>query len=138
MIEQDAFYTCASGGLGHGLPAAIGVAMGRPERKVIAVLGDGSSMYSIQGLWSAAQNALPIAFVIVKNGTYEALNEFGRHFGLARLQGIGLPQLDFCGLARSQGVHAVSVTSVEQLDDALVAAFRSNAPMLVEVVVEPS
>ena len=69
IVEQETFYTCASGGLGHGLPAAIGVAMGRPGAKVIAILGDGSSMYSIQGLWSAAQNALPIAFVIVKNGT---------------------------------------------------------------------
>ena len=57
IVEQETFYTCASGGLGHGLPAAIGVAMGRPGAKVIAILGDGSSMYSIQGLWSAAQNA---------------------------------------------------------------------------------
>jgi benzoylformate decarboxylase len=138
ILAPDTFYTCASGGLGHGLPAAVGVAMGRPGRKVIAVLGDGSSMYSIQGLWSAARNALPIAFVIVKNGTYEALNEFGRHFRLGQLQGIELPQLDFCGLARSQGVHAVSVTSVEQLDDALLAAFRSAAPMLVEVAVKAS
>jgi benzoylformate decarboxylase len=135
IIEPETFYTCASGGLGHGLPAAIGVAMGRSGKKVIAILGDGSSMYSIQGLWSAAQNALPIAFVIVKNGSYEALEEFGRHFGMSGLQGIGLPQLDFCGLARSQGVEAVSVTSVEQLDDALLAAFRSEAPMLVEVAV---
>ena len=136
IVEQETFYTCASGGLGHGLPAAIGVAMGRRDGKVIAILGDGSSMYSIQGLWSAAQNALSIAFVIVKNGTYEALNEFGRHFGMSRLPGIQLPQLDFCGLARSQGMHAVSVTSVEQLDDALLAAFQSDAPMLVEVSVE--
>lgn len=137
IIEQETFYTCASGGLGHGLPAAVGVAMGRPGGKVIAILGDGSSMYSIQGLWSAAQNALSIAFVIVKNGTYEALNEFGRHFGMSKLPGIQLPALDFCGLARSQGMSAVSVTSVEQLDEALLAAFRSEAPMLVEVSVEP-
>jgi benzoylformate decarboxylase len=87
-------------------------------------------------LWSAAQHALPIAFVIVKNGTYEALNEFGRHFRLSQLPGLELPQLDFCGLAQSQGVHAVSVTSIEKLDDALSAAFRSDAPMLVEVAVE--
>jgi len=136
IVEQETFYTCASGGLGHGLPAAIGVAMGRPGEKVIAILGDGSSMYSIQGLWSAAQHALPIAFVIVKNGTYEALNEFGRHFRMSQLPGIQLPQLDFCGLARSQGVHAVSVASIEELDDALLAAFRSDAPILLEVAVE--
>jgi benzoylformate decarboxylase len=136
IVEQDTFYTCASGGLGHGLPAAIGVAMSRRDAKVIAILGDGSSMYSIQGLWSAAQHALPIAFVIVKNGTYEALNEFGRHFRMSQLPGIELPQLDFCGLARSQGVEAVSVSSIEELDDALLAAFSSDAPTLVEVTVE--
>jgi benzoylformate decarboxylase len=136
ILEQETFYTCASGGLGHGLPAAIGVAMSRRDAKVIAILGDGSSMYSIQGLWSAAQHALPIAFVIVKNGTYEALNEFGRHFRMSQLPGVELPQLDFCGLARSQGVQAVSVSSLDTLDDALLAAFRSDAPMLVEVTVE--
>src|SRR5262249_39185651 len=64
MLEPDSFYTCASGGLGHGLPAAVGVALGRPGRRVIALLGDGSAMYSIQGLWSAADLALPVAFVI--------------------------------------------------------------------------
>jgi benzoylformate decarboxylase len=136
IIEQETFYTCASGGLGHGLPAAIGVAMSRRDAKVIAILGDGSSMYSIQGLWSAAQHALPIAFVIVKNGTYEALNEFGRHFRISQLPGIELPQLDFCGLARSQGVQAISVSSIKELDDALLAAFSSDAPTLVEVTVE--
>ena len=136
ILAPETFYTCASGGLGHGLPAAIGVALGRPREKVIAILGDGSSMYSIQGLWSAAQHALQIAFVIVKNGTYEALNEFGRHFQMSQLPGVQLPQLDFCGLARSQGVQAVSVTSIEKLDDALLGAFRADAPMLVEVAVE--
>src|SRR6201999_2607568 len=65
ILERDTFYTCASGGLGHGLPAAIGVALARPEARVIAVLGDGSSMYSIQGIWSAVQLKLPVAFIII-------------------------------------------------------------------------
>jgi benzoylformate decarboxylase len=55
MLEADSFHTCASGGLGHGLPAAVGVALGRPDRKVIGLIGDGSSMYSIQALWTAAE-----------------------------------------------------------------------------------
>jgi benzoylformate decarboxylase len=133
ITEPDTFYTCASGGLGHGLPAAIGMAMGRPDRKVIAILGDGSSMYSIQGLWSAAQAGLPVAFIIVKNGSYQALNEFGDHFGIRRLPGVALPALDFCGLARGQGVSALSVKVAEELEPALQVAFRSPGPMLVEV-----
>jgi benzoylformate decarboxylase len=136
IIEQNTFYTCASGGLGHGLPAAVGVALARPGKRVIALLGDGSSMYSIQGLWSAAQLKLPIAFVIIKNGTYEALYEFGRHFKLERPPGSDLPQLDFCGLARAQGVAAMRVEKPSELDGALTSAFQSTGPVLVEVVVE--
>ena len=59
MQERETFHTCASGGLGHGLPASVGVALARPGRKVIGLLGDGSAMYSIQGLWSAAELRLP-------------------------------------------------------------------------------
>jgi len=136
IVEPDSFFTCASGGLGFGLPAALGIAMARPERKVIAVLGDGSSMYSIQALWSAAQQKLPIAFVVIKNGTYEALNEFGRHFGIARLPGVSIPDIDFCGLARGQGVSALRVAHAGELDEALRTAFASTVPMLVEVTVE--
>ena len=143
ITEPDTFYTCASGGLGHGLPAAVGIALARGDGpgaapKVIAVLGDGSSLYSIQALWSAAQLKLPIAFVIIKNGRYEALHAFGRHFNLERLPGTELPAVDFCGLAQAQGVAAVRVTKVVELDGALTAAFRSRAPMLVEVVTEES
>ena len=136
IVEPDSFYTCASGGLGFGLPAAVGVAMGKPGQKVIAILGDGSSMYSIQGLWSAAQRGLPIAFIVIRNGKYEALNEFGRHFRMEQLPGVDIPDLDFCGLARSQGVSALRVTRSEELDAALQTAFESRAPMLVEVTVE--
>jgi benzoylformate decarboxylase len=136
ITEPDTFYTCASGGLGHGLPAAVGVALGRPGAKVIAILGDGSSMYSIQALWSAAQHELPIAFVIIKNGGYDALSEFGAHFGMKELPGVRLPGIDFGGLARSQGVPALSVARGEDLDAALRTAFESRSPMLVEVSVE--
>jgi len=138
LIERDTFYTCASGGLGYSLPAAVGVAMARPKEKVIALIGDGSSMYSIQALWSAAQAALPIAFIIVRNGNYEALTEFGRRFAMPDLPGTQLPAIDFCGLARAQGVAGIRVERIEELDAALQAVFQSSQPMLVEVVVAPS
>jgi benzoylformate decarboxylase len=136
MLEPDSFYTCASGGLGHGLPAAVGVALGRPGRRVIALLGDGSAMYSIQGLWSAAELALPVTFVIVNNGGYRALDEFAPHFGLTALQGTLLPHLDFCALARGQGVEAVRVARCAELDAALSMAFAAAGPVLVEVCVD--
>jgi len=136
MLEPDSFYTCASGGLGHGLPAAVGVALARSDRKVIALLGDGSAMYSIQGLWSAAELALPVAFVVVNNRGYRALDEFAAHFGLATLPGTHLAHLDFCALARAQGVEAVRVSRCAELDGALRMAFAATHPVLIEVCVE--
>jgi len=136
LLEPDSFYTCASGGLGYGLPAAVGVALARSGRKVIALLGDGSAMYSIQGLWSAAQLALPVTFVIVNNRSYRALNEFAPHFGVATPPGTRLPNLDFCALAHAQGVEGVRVTHCSEIDAALGTAFAAAGPMLVEVCVE--
>ncbi len=136
LLERDTFHTCASGGLGHGLPAAVGVALARPGRKVIGLLGDGSAMYSIQGLWTAAQLKLPVAFIIVNNGSYRALEEFGRRFQIDALPGVHLPDLDFCGLAEAQGVKAILVARCEDLDAALRTVFAATAPMLLEVRVK--
>ncbi len=136
ILDRDGFYTCASGGLGHGLPAAVGVALGRPDDCVIALIGDGASMYAIQSLWSAAQLGLNnITFVIVNNGRYEALHVFGRHFGLQKLHGTQLPGLDFVGLAEAQGLKAVRAESAAEFEAALAKAFAHKGPMLVEAVV---
>ena len=135
ILERDTFHTCASGGLGHGLPAAVGVALARPGRKVIGLLGDGSAMYSIQGLWNAAELGLPIAFIIVNNQGYRALDEFSAHFGLPSVPGTRLLHLDFCALAQAQGVAGLRVTSAGELDAALATAFAASHPMLIEVCV---
>jgi benzoylformate decarboxylase len=133
ITERDSFHTCASGGLGHGLPAAIGVALAQPERKVIALLGDGSAMYAIQGLWTAAALGLPVAFIIFNNGSYQALEEFGRHFAIPTLPCVQLGNLDFCGLAAAQGVRALHVVHGAELDGALQTIFSASVPMLLEV-----
>lgn len=135
ILQRDTFYTCASGGLGHGLPAAVGVALARPSEKVIALLGDGSSMYAIQGLWSAVQLGLSISFIIINNGGYAALASFGRIFGLDKTVGTQLPDIDFCALAEGQGLSAVRVTDANGLDAALAASFSARGSTLVEVVV---
>jgi benzoylformate decarboxylase len=134
--RPNGFYTCASGGLGHSLPAAVGVAMvrGRKER-VIGVFGDGSMMYAIQSLWSAAQMRLPMTIVVINNGGYAALDQFAGHFGIAKPVGTSLPAIDFVGIARAQGCDAVRVERSAELHDALRAAFQSEGPMVVEVKV---
>ncbi len=135
IVRKDTFYTTASGGLGHGLPAAVGMAMARPGDKVIAVLGDGSTMYAIQGLHAAVQHGLPVSFVIIKNNRYEALHQFGQHFGMQELVGTQFPELDFCKLAEGHGLAARRATDAVSLDEALRWSFSANAPTLVEAVV---
>ena len=94
-------------------------------------------MYAIQGLWTAAQLGLGVTFVIIKNRRYEALLEFGRHFGLQRTVGTSLPDIDFCALARGQGVEATAVDRIDALDEAIRTAFANVAkPTLVEVAVD--
>ena len=135
IVAPDSFYTCASGGLGHALPAAVGIALARPDEKVIALLGDGSAMYAIQALWSAAQLRVPLSIIIVNNGRYEALVGFGRRFGLNRTIGTDLPGIDFVGLAEAQGVSGERVESADALDAALRRSLESTGPSLVEVMV---
>jgi benzoylformate decarboxylase len=134
--RPNSFFTCASGGLGHSLPAAVGVALAvSSTRKVIGLFGDGSSMYSIQALWSAADLKLPLTIVIVNNGGYAALAEFSSHFNIKQLIGTKLPGIDFVGLARSMGCEAVRVERPDDLATMLTAALQSPVPYLVDVAV---
>jgi len=138
ILRSETFYTMCSGGLGWGLPAAVGVALARPGSKVIGLLGDGSSMYAIQALWSAAQLALPITFVVLNNRRYAALQEFAPTFGFGKddpLVGTALPALDFVALARGHGCEGVRVRDPAALRDALSAALRAAVPTVVEVEV---
>jgi benzoylformate decarboxylase len=135
ILQSETFYTCSSGGLGHGLPASVGIALANPHRKVIALIGDGSAMYSIQALWTAAQLKLPITFVIINNGRYEALHHFAKRFGLPNAVGTDLGGIDFVGIAKAQGCDGVRVTQVAQLEDTLRTAIAATRPTLVEVLV---
>lgn len=136
IVEPDTFYTTASGGLGHGLPAAVGMALARPNEKVIAVIGDGSAMYAIQGLHAAVQMGLPVSFVIIRNNRYEALHQFGRHFGLQSLMGTQFPELDFVRIAEGHGLRAERAGDANTLRAALARSFAAGEPTLVEAVVE--
>jgi benzoylformate decarboxylase len=134
--RPNSFFTCASGGLGHSMPAAVGVALARsPSQRIVGIFGDGSAMYSIQSLWSAADLKLPITFVIVNNGGYAALNEFSSHFNITRLVGTELPGIDFVGLARAMGCDGVRVEHPGQLAATLRDAMQSPRPIVVDVVV---
>lgn len=138
IFHSGTFYTMCSGGLGHSMPAAVGVALAQPEAKVVAVIGDGSAMYAIQALWSAAQLRLPISFVILKNRRYAALQDFAHVFGYRegeKVEGTELPDIDFVALARGQGCDGVHVENAAELADVLARALAHPKPIVVEVEV---
>lgn len=127
-----------SGGLGYGMPAAVGVALAKPGTRVIGIFGDGSSMYSFQSIWSAAQLKLPIVFLILNNQRYAALQDFAPAFGFTDsdvVQGTELPALDFVALAKGLGCQAARVTDGALLREALQQALRSTIPVLLEIEV---
>jgi benzoylformate decarboxylase len=136
--RAESFYTMCSGGLGWGLPATVGVALARPGTQVIGLIGDGSSLYSIQALWSAAQLRLPITFVVLNNGRYAALQDFAPQFGFGpdeAVPGTELPDIDFVQLARAQGCAGVRVDAAGSLAGVLREALASPTPTLVDVKV---
>lgn len=137
ILREGGFYSCASGGLGYSLPGALGVALheqGREEGdKVIAILGDGAAMYTIQGLFTAFQEKLPVSFVIMNNAAYAALTGFSGEFGMNHVPGCDLAGLDFVKIAEGQGVSAKRVDQVADLDDALKWSFDSSKPTLLDL-----
>ena len=138
IFHSETFFTMCSGGLGHSMPAAVGIAMAKPEKKVIAVIGDGSAMYAIQALWSAANLRLPITFVVLKNRRYAALQDFSRVFGYRegeKVEGTELPDIDFVALAKGHGCDGVHVQDAGQLAQVLKDAIAHPHSILVEVEV---
>ncbi|MBK6801935.1 MAG: benzoylformate decarboxylase [Novosphingobium sp.] len=136
--HEKGFFTCASGGLGYGLPAAIGVARASGGRKVIALLGDGSAMYTVQGLWSAAAQGSNVSFVILNNGRYAALDQFSKLFAMTHLPGTEIGGIDFAGLAEGMGLAARRITEVDEIDAALQWSLAARGPTLVEVMLAGS
>ena len=119
MRGQDSFYTMSSGGLGYSLPAAVGMALGRPARRIVCLIGDGSAMYSIQALWTAAQRKLPLTVVVINNAGYGAMRSFSQVMQVRNVPGLELPGIDFVKLAEGMGCHAVRVTKSSELAGAL-------------------
>ena len=136
--DRYGYHALASGGIGWGLPASVGVSLANPDRPVVCYSGDGSSMYSIQSLWTAANHKLPLTFVIVNNGGYRIIKQRLLAFhGDDHYVGMDFrdPPVDFTGLAKSLGLEATRVADPSQLKSALSSAFSKPGAKLIEVVV---
>ena len=136
MRGQDSFVTMASGGLGYGLPASVGIALARPNIRAVCLIGDGSAMYSIQALWTAAQRKLPLTVVVLNNSGYGAMRSFSQVMQVRNVPGLDLPGIDFVRIAQGMGCDAVRVANASELSSALARALAHEGASLVEVIVE--
>src|SRR6266511_1839498 len=134
------FLSAAMGGLGFALGGATGVRMALPDRPVVAVVGDGSSIYGIQALWSAAHYRVGVLFVVLSNGGYAIMDR------LAERQGREPPwpsfDVDVAALARAFGCPGRRITThdelVRELDEIVPALASRDEPLLLDVVIEPT
>jgi benzoylformate decarboxylase len=136
MRGQDSFYTMASGGLGYGLPASVGMALGRPDIRTVCLIGDGSAMYSIQALWTAAQRKLPLTVVVINNAGYGAMRSFSQVMQVRNVPGLDLPGIDFVQIAQGLGCDAVRVSKSSELAPALKRGLAHDGVSLIEVIVD--
>ena len=133
------FYGLASGGIGWAVSGCIGVSLANNNKTIVAIIGDGSSMYAIQSIWTAAHYNLPIIYVIANNQSYRIIKE--------RLEGfhnntnfVGMdfnkPKIDFVKLGNSMGVESIQVSEPTELKSLFKKAFKYKKPYLIEVMVD--
>lgn len=134
-LERPGSYThTVGGGLGWGIGAAVGRALAEPGRPVVAVLGDGCTLFGLQGLWSAARQNAPVLFVVMNNGVYRTLQDTYEAMGAqGPCPGTDLGPLDFTQAARFFGVDAVRAASADHLRELVTGADALTRPLLVDV-----
>jgi benzoylformate decarboxylase len=138
--DPQSYFGLRGGGIGWGLPATMGVKVALPDRPVVGLIGDGSAMYTVQGLWTAARYRIGAIFVILNNSSYRILKQRLHNMrGLAEQADsyVGMeltdPKIDFVNLSRSLGVPAERAKSVHETTDLLKQALQNGGPMLIDV-----
>lgn len=138
------YYAGRGGGIGQGLAGALGVAVAQPDRPIVALSGDGSAMYSIQALWTAAHHGLDIVFVILSNREYRILKHnmdtYRERFGIVTDKpyphmNLAEPALGFCAMAQGMGLRTREVDSAAALGTALTEAVAAGGAWLIDVAV---
>jgi len=138
LRDSKSYFGLASGGIGFAMGGAVGISLALPDRPVVAIVGDGSAMYSVQALWTAAHLQLPITYVIPNNRGYRILKERLVSFRKTdKFIGMDLrePEIDFVALAQSLGVPAKRISDPAEIAPALRAAVATGKPALLDVKV---
>jgi benzoylformate decarboxylase len=137
LSRPGSYYFSAGGGLGFGLPAAVGVQLAQPDRPVICVIGEGSVQYSVQAFWTAAAYRAPVTFVVLRNDEYAILKWFADIESVTGAPGLDLPALESAAVAEGYGVPATKAGEPDELREALREAIAAEEPRLVEARVAP-
>jgi benzoylformate decarboxylase len=133
ISDPASYYMCASGGLGFGISAAVGVQLAQPRRPVVCVIGEGSAQYGITALWSAVAHRAPVTFLVLRNDEYMILKWFSAMQEMVGAPGLDLPGLDTAAVARGYGVRTRDVSGREELTEALREAIPADdGPRLVQ------
>ena len=120
------------------MPAAVGMALAGSERPIVCLIGDGSAMYSIQALWTAAQLGLRVTFLVLNNQSYAVMKALAAVLRTPNPAGVELPGLDFVTIARGMGCPADRVAQSSGLEAAITQALSAEGPFLLEIAVDPS
>jgi benzoylformate decarboxylase len=139
FVDRHSYFGNVSGGIGWGIAASVGVQMAHPERRVVAVIGDGSAQYSIQALWTAANSKTPVVFVICNNDGYRIIRQRLKLFH-GNEQYIGMnfsnPSINAAKIAEAYGMDSVRVSTGDAFEAAFVAALaKTDGPTLIEAMV---
>ncbi len=135
--RPGSYYFSAGGGLGFGMPAAIGVQLACPERPVVCVIGEGSAQYAVQSFWTAAAYKVPVTFLVLRNEEYAILKFFTLLEEIPGAPGLDLPALETAAVAAGYGINARRASDPEELGVELRRALASPEPELIEVQVAP-
>ncbi|MGB5546327.1 MAG: thiamine pyrophosphate-dependent enzyme, partial [Polyangiales bacterium] len=134
--------TLTGGAIGQGLPVAVGAATASPGRPVLALIGDGSAMYTIQALWTIAREGLDVTTVIFNNRSYGILNIELERVGADKIGpkakaqlDLSEPAIDFAAMAKAMGVPAQRVATAEDFNTALQNALQTRGPYLIDAIV---
>jgi len=140
--KPDSYYTFASGGLGWGMPAAVGLALAERKsgrnRPVIGLIGDGSFQYSLQSIYTGVQQNAHVIFVVLRNGEYAILKEFAKLEKTPNVPGLDLPGLDIASLGRGYGARTFRATDAAEIREAFNAALAHTGTSVIEVPISPS
>jgi benzoylformate decarboxylase len=145
LVQPGSLFGNQGGGIGQGLPGAIGVKLANPERPVVAVIGDGSAMYTVQSLWTAAHHQIPVVYIILNNRSYRILkynmNRYRKTTGAPPgrpypSMDLTQPALDFIDLARGMGVAGKHITEPDDIQPAVQEALSIHAPFVLDVITD--